>query len=102
MRILRHSGNFLRFPTTISPQQSIRKRLHGNLCDLFVSNSFFTRDQQRQVPLAKMDSKIIVTSHPRYGYYYDIKTSDQTVPFIPNLGVSRRSVFDEVKTPAYK
>ena len=50
----------------------------------------------------KMDGKIVVTSHPRYGYFYDIKTSNKLVPVIPDLGVSRRSVFDEVKTPAYK
>lgn len=50
----------------------------------------------------KMDGKIVVTSHPRYGYFYDIKTSSKLVPVIPDLGVSRRSVFDEVKTPAYK
>lgn len=49
-----------------------------------------------------MDGKIVITSHPRYGYYYDIKISDQFVSVIPDLGVSRKSVFDEVKTPAYK
>ena len=51
-----------------------------------------------------MDEKIIVTSHPRYGYFYDIKTTDKIVPVFPDLGVSRKSVFDdhEVKTPAYK
>jgi len=49
-----------------------------------------------------MDGKIVVTSHPRYGYFYDIKTSNKIVPVISDLGISRRSVFDEVKTPAYK
>lgn len=49
-----------------------------------------------------MDGKVVVTTHPRYGYYYDIKTSDKLVSVIPDLGISRKSVFDEVKTPAYK
>lgn len=52
--------------------------------------------------LDRMDGKIVVTTHPRYGYFYDIKTSNEIVPVISELGVSRRSVFDEVKTPAYK
>ncbi|XP_074617582.1 uncharacterized protein LOC141876735 [Acropora palmata] len=49
-----------------------------------------------------MDGNIVVTAHPRYGFYYDIKTSDKIVPTIPDLGVIRRTSFDEVKTPAYK
>ena len=49
-----------------------------------------------------MDGKVVVTAHPRYGYHYDIKTTDQIVSVIPDLGVTRKSVFDEVKTPAYK
>lgn len=68
-----------------------------------VSNSFSTREQQ-VAPSAfdNMDGKVVVTTHPRYGYYYDIKTSDKLVSVIPDLGISRKSVFDEVKTPAYK
>lgn len=57
---------------------------------------------KRRYPSQEMDGKIIVTCHPRYGYFYDIKTTDKIVPIIPDLGVSRKSVFDEVKTPAYK
>ena len=56
----------------------------------------------RVTKVTKMDGKIVVTSHPGFGYYYDIQTGDKIVSAIPDLGVTRRSVFDEVKTPAYK
>lgn len=91
------SANEVLIPAVTS---SLSTCLQGNLCDL-QGLSFHARAVAPNA-FHKMDGKIVVTSHPRYGYFYDIKTSNELVPVIPDLGVSRRSVFDEVKTPAYK
>lgn len=91
------SANEVLIPAVTS---SLSTCLYGNLCDL-QGLSFHARAVAPNA-FHKMDGRIVVTSHPRYGYFYDIKTSNELVPVIPDLGVSRRSVFDEVKTPAYK
>ena len=49
-----------------------------------------------------MEQQIVIKSHPHCGYYYDIQVDSALVSSIPNLGVTRNSVFDEVATPAYK
>ena len=56
----------------------------------------------RKTASQMMDEKLIIKSHPECGYYYDIQYHKGLVSNIPNLGVLRRSVFDEVRTPAYK
>ena len=51
-----------------------------------------------------MEDKIVISSDPRYGYFYDlnIRNLDRQVPTVPELGCMRTSVFDEIKIPAYK
>ncbi|KAK3745471.1 hypothetical protein QZH41_020055 [Actinostola sp. cb2023] len=46
--------------------------------------------------------EVIVTAHPLYGYQFDIQQRTELVQTIPNLAIGRTSVFDEVRTPAYK
>ncbi|XP_031566816.1 testicular haploid expressed gene protein-like [Actinia tenebrosa] len=46
--------------------------------------------------------KVMISSHPLYGYQFDIQQRAKLVPIIPELGAGRKSVFSEVRTPAYK
>lgn len=50
----------------------------------------------------KMDGKIVVIFYFWYGYFYDIKISNEFVFVILDFGVLWRSVFDEVKILVYK
>jgi hypothetical protein len=45
---------------------------------------------------------VIVTSHPLYGYQFDIQQRRKLIAIVPELGVGRNSVFNEARTPAYK
>lgn len=45
---------------------------------------------------------VVVTSHPVHGYQFDIQKRQDVVKTIPDLSLGRSSVFDEVRTPAYK
>lgn len=50
----------------------------------------------------KMDGRIVVIFYFWYGYFYDIKISNEFVFVILDFGVLWRSVFDEVKILVYK